>query len=70
MAPIPNVKNNLDLARPCAGFALVGLLRALLVGIKKIEEGIWLVSFMNYVDLEEKLYSLSKTLFGPKVLPM
>jgi len=44
------------------------------VGIKEVDEGIWLVSFMDYdlgyIDLEEKtLQPLSNT-FGPKVLPM
>jgi hypothetical protein len=40
------------------------------VGIKDVEEGIWLVSFMDYdfgyIDLEEKLCSLSTTLLAPK----
>jgi len=44
------------------------------VGIKEVEEGIWLVSFMNYdvgyVDLEEKTLQPLENPFGPKVLPM
>jgi hypothetical protein len=41
------------------------------LGIKKVEEGIWLVSFMEYdlgyIDLEEKLCSLSTTLLAQRV---
>jgi hypothetical protein len=41
------------------------------VGIKEVEEGIWLVSFMNYdlgyVDLEEKTLQPLANPFGPKV---
>ena len=44
------------------------------VGIKEVEEGIWLVSFMNYdlgyVDLEEKTLQPLDNPFGAKVLPM
>jgi hypothetical protein len=44
------------------------------VGIKEVEEGIWLVSFMNYdlgyVDLEERTLQPPDNPFGPKVLPM
>jgi len=44
------------------------------VGIKEVEEVIWLVSFMNYdlgyVDLEEKTLQPLDNPFGPKVLPM
>jgi len=44
------------------------------VGIKEVEEGIWLVSFMNYdlgyVDLEEKTLQPLESPFGPRVLPM
>jgi hypothetical protein len=44
------------------------------VGIKEVEEGIWLVSFMNYdlgyVDLEERTLQPLDNPFGPKVLPM
>jgi len=44
------------------------------VGIKEVEDGIWLVSFMQhhlgYVDLEEKTLQPAANPFGPKVLPM
>lgn len=44
------------------------------VGIKEVDEGIWLVSFMEYdlgyVDLEEKTLQPLHNPFGPKVLPM
>jgi hypothetical protein len=41
------------------------------VSIKEAEEGIWLVSFMNYdlgyIDLEEKTLQPLDNPFGPKV---
>ena len=41
------------------------------VGIKEVDDGIWLVSFMNYdlgyIDLEEKTLQPLENLFGPKV---
>src|SRR5437016_13704730 len=41
------------------------------VGIKEVEEGIWLVSFMDYdlgyIDLEEKTLQPLNNPFGPKV---
>jgi transposase InsO family protein len=44
------------------------------VGIKEVEDGIWLVSFMDYdlgyIDLEEKTLQPLENPFGPKVLPM
>jgi putative transposase len=44
------------------------------VGIKEVEEGIWLVSFMNYdlgyVESGGKNSQPLETPFGPKVLPM
>jgi hypothetical protein len=44
------------------------------VGIKEVEEGIWLVSFMDndlgYIDLEEKTLQPLDNPFGPKLLPM
>ena len=44
------------------------------VGIKEVDNGIWLVSFMDYdlgyVDLEEKTLQPLDNPFGPKVLPM
>ena len=44
------------------------------VGIKEVDNGIWLVSFMDYdlgyIDLEEKTLQPLNNPFGPKVLPM
>ncbi len=44
------------------------------VGVKEVDSGIWLVSFMDYdlgyVDLEEKTLQPLENPFGPKVLPM
>ena len=44
------------------------------VGVKEVDDGIWLVSFMDYdlgyVDLEEKTLQPLDNPFGPKVLPM
>jgi transposase InsO family protein len=44
------------------------------VGIKEVDDGIWLVSFMDYdlgyVDLEEITLQPLDNPFGPKVLPM
>lgn len=44
------------------------------VGIKEVDDDIWLVSFMDYdlgyVDLEEKTLQPLENPFGPKVLPM
>jgi transposase InsO family protein len=44
------------------------------VGIKEVDNGIWLVSFMDYdlgyIDLEEKTLQPLDNPFGPKVLPM
>jgi transposase InsO family protein len=44
------------------------------VGVKEVETGIWLVSFMNYdlgyIDLEEKTLQPLNNPYGPKVLPM
>ena len=44
------------------------------VGVKEVESGIWLVSFMDYdlgyIDLEEKTLQPLENPFGPKVLPM
>ena len=41
------------------------------VGIKEVDDGIWLVSFMNYdlgyIDLEEKTLQPLNNPFGPKV---
>src|SRR5579864_4032693 len=44
------------------------------VGIKEVDQGIWLVSFMDYdlgyIDLEEKTLQPLDNPFGPRVLPM
>jgi len=44
------------------------------VGLKEVEEGTWLVSFMDYdlgyIDLEEKTLQPLDSPFGPKVSPM
>src|SRR6267154_6814084 len=44
------------------------------LGIKEVEEGIWLVSFMEYdlgyIDLEEKTLQPLNNPFGPKVSPV
>ena len=44
------------------------------VGIKEVDDGIWLVTFMEYdlgyIDLEEKTLQPLNNPFGPKVLPM
>ena len=44
------------------------------VGVKEVDEGIWLVSFMDYdlgyIDLEERTLQPLENPFGPKVLPM
>jgi transposase InsO family protein len=44
------------------------------VGLKEVDDGIWLVSFMDYdlgyIDLEEKTLQPLENPFGPKVLPM
>jgi transposase InsO family protein len=44
------------------------------VGVKEVDSGIWLVSFMDYdlgyIDLEERTLQPLHNPFGPKVLPM
>ena len=44
------------------------------LGVKEVDDGIWLVSFMHYdlgyVDLEERTLQPLENPFGPKVLPM
>jgi len=44
------------------------------VGVKEVDSGIWLVSFMDYdlgyIDLEESTLQPLDNPFGPKVLPM
>ena len=43
------------------------------VGVKEVDNGIWLVSFMDhdlgYIDLEEKTWQPLENSFGSKVLP-
>jgi len=49
----------------------IGSLAGQALGIKEVEEGIWLVSFMEYdlgyIDLEEKTLQPLDNHFGPKV---
>jgi hypothetical protein len=44
------------------------------LGIKEVDEGIWLVSFMRYdlgfIDLEQKTLQPLDNPFGPRLLPM
>ncbi len=44
------------------------------VGIKEVDEGIWLVSFMHYdlgyIDLEQKTLQPRDNPFGTRLLPM
>jgi hypothetical protein len=44
------------------------------VGIKEVDEGIWIVSFMHYdlgyIDLEQKTLQPLDNPFGPKLSPM
>ena len=44
------------------------------LGIKEVDEGIWLVSFMSYdlgfIDLEQKTLQPLDNPFGPRLLPM
>jgi len=44
------------------------------LGVKEVEDGIWLLSFMEhdlgYIDLEQKTLQTIDTPFGPKLLPM
>ena len=58
-------RKKINLSRSLAGQA---------VGVKEVDSGIWLVSFMDYdlgyVDLEEKTLQTLENPFGPKVLPM
>jgi hypothetical protein len=49
----------------------IGVFAGQAVGIKEVEEGIWLVSFMEYdlgyIDLEGKTLQPLDNPFGPKV---
>ena len=44
------------------------------VGIKEVDEGIWIVSFMHYdlgfIDLEQQTLQPLDNPFGPRLLPM
>jgi len=44
------------------------------LGVKEVEDGIWLVSFMHqdlgYIDLEQKTLQTIDNPFGTRVLPM
>jgi hypothetical protein len=44
------------------------------LGIKEVDEGIWLVSFMHYelgyIDLEPRTLQPLDNPFGPRLLPM
>jgi hypothetical protein len=44
------------------------------LGVKELDEGIWLVSFMSYdlgfVDLEQKTLQALDNPFGPRLSPM
>jgi transposase InsO family protein len=58
-------RKKINLSRSLAGHA---------VGLKEVDEGIWLVTFMEYdlgyIDLEEKTLQPLNNPFGPKVSPM
>ena len=58
-------RKKINISRSLAGQA---------VGVKEVDSGIWLVSFMDYdlgyIDLEEKTLQTLNNPFGPKVLPM
>ena len=44
------------------------------LGVKEVDEGIWIVSFMHYdlsyVDLEQKTFQPLDNPSGPRLLPM
>ena len=44
------------------------------LGIKEVDDGIWIVSFMHYdlgfIDLEQKTLPPLDNPFGPRLLPM
>ena len=58
-------RKKINLSRSLAGQA---------VGVKEVDDGIWLVSFMDYdlgyIDLEERTLQPLENPFGPKVSPM
>jgi transposase InsO family protein len=53
---------------------LSGVLAGQRVGIKEVDEGIWIVSFMQYdlgfIDLEQRTLQPLDNPFGPRLLPM
>ena len=44
------------------------------LGIKEVEDGIWLVTFLDYdlgyIDLEQRILQTTDNPFGPRLLPM
>ena len=62
--PLVPLSQKINLSTSLAGQA---------VGIKEVESGIWLISFMQYdlgyIDLEEKTLQPLDNPFGPNVLP-
>ena len=44
------------------------------LGIKEVDEGVWIVSFMSYdlgfIDLEQKTWRPADNPFGPRLSPM
>jgi hypothetical protein len=76
--PLPRQNDRSDALRPhCLGkkkinFSTVFAGQA--VGIKEVQDDIWLVSFMDYdlgyFDLETRVLEPLENPFGPKVLPM
>jgi hypothetical protein len=44
------------------------------LGIKEVDDDIWLVSFMRYdpgfIDLEQRTFAALDNPFGPRLLPM
>jgi hypothetical protein len=51
-----------------------GVLVGQRIGIKEVDEGVWLVSFMSYdlgfIDLEQKTSQPLDNPFGPRLSPM
>ena len=63
--PLCLYRKKINLSKSLAGQA---------VGVKEVDNGIWLVTFMDYdlgyIDLEERTLQPLANPFGPKVLPM
>jgi hypothetical protein len=76
--PVPRPHRQRHQLRPplslCKKINLSTSLAGQAVGVKEVENGIWLVSFMDYdlgyIDLDEKTLQPLENPFGPKVLPM